>query len=331
LPTGGRATDIRSLRAFVEIVRSGGISRAAARMHIAQPALSRQVQKLEEELGTPLLRRHGRGVTATAPGLLLLDRAETLLRQFDSLPNEIRRGEEATTGHVVLGVPPAAGLVIAPAAVKLFQARFPHATLQVREGISSLLEEWLLDRRLDVAVLHNPPAMEDVTIRTVLRERMVLACPPSTAPGADAPLRFPELSRIPLILPSLPHANRRLVERAAAQHRVRLHLALEVDSVALTKAMVRGGLGSTILTLAGVSRELRAGELGMRAIHRPPLHSVIAIGTLASGRPGALLRAAETIVREVIATAVANGEWPGARLVDHPVRAEPAPNRPRTR
>jgi LysR family transcriptional regulator, nitrogen assimilation regulatory protein len=311
-------------------VRSGGISRAAARLHIAQPALSRQVQKLEEELGTTLLRRHGRGVTATAPGLLLLERSEFLLRQFDGLASEVRRGEQAVTGQVVLGVPPAAGLLIAPDAVKVFQQRFPQATLQLREGISTLLEEWLLDRRLDVAVLHNPPVLEDVMVQPVLRERMVLACPPGTE-GCEGPLRFAELGAVQLILPSLPHANRRLVERAAAQHRVRLHLALEVDSVALTKAMVRGGLGSTILTLAGVARELEAGELAVRAIQQPPLHSVVAIGTLRTDRPSALAEAAAGIVREVIAAAVASGAWPGARLVEHGVSSALVPGPPRTR
>ncbi len=302
------------MRSFVQVVRSGSISRAAARLNIAQPALSRQVQKLEEEVGLPLVQRHGRGVTATAAGNVLLDRAEALLRQFDKLEEAVRHPEQSVTGHVVLGVPPAAGLLIAPEAVKLFRQRYPNASLQIREGISSLLEEWLLDRRVDVAVLHNPPELDGIAIAPVLRERMVLAGAPSADPAAGLPIRLAELGSVPLILPSLPHANRRLVEQAAAQHRIRLHLALEVDSVPLTKAMVRGGLGFTILTLAGVSRELATGELTARPIHRPPLNSVIGIGHQRSGRTS-LVSGVAAVTREVIAALVGNGTWPGARLL----------------
>ncbi len=319
------------MRSFVQVVRSGSISRAAAQLNIAQPALSRQMQKLEDEIGLKLVRRHGRGVTATAAGGVLLDRAEALLRQFDQLSEEVRHAEQGVTGHVVLGVPPAAGLLIAPEAVKLFRQRYPNASLQIREGISSLLEEWLLDRRVDVAVLHNPPALDGIAIVSVLRERMVLAGPPSADPAAAQPVRLAELGGVQLILPSLPHANRRLVEQAAAQHRIRLHLALEVDSVPLTKAMVQGGLGSTILTLAGVARELATGQLSVRPIHRPPLHSVIAIGQQQSSR-GSLVSSTAAVTREVIGALVASGAWPGARLLGvaaHAVSPPPAPLRRR--
>ena len=179
---GRCVTDIRKLRSFVHVAWDGSITRAAERLHIAQPALSRQLHKLEEELGVALLVRHGRGVTLTQRGTLLLKRAEALIRQFEEIRHEILTSEGTYTGHVVIGVPPAAGLLIAPAVFKLFRARWPNATLQFREGVSSLLEEWLLDRRLDIAVLHNPPPMAEIDVTPVLHERMVLACLPSAAP-----------------------------------------------------------------------------------------------------------------------------------------------------
>jgi LysR family nitrogen assimilation transcriptional regulator len=314
-PNGRRATDIRELRTFVQVARTGSISRAAERLNIAQPALSRQVQKLERELGVPLLVRHGRGVTLTRAGALLLERAETLIHEFEQIPHDVRASEDAFTGHVVLGVPPAAGLLVAPAVYKLFRSRWPKAALQIREGISSLLEEWLLDRRLDVAVLHNPPPLDDIDIIPVLHERMVLACPPSAEPGADRPITFSDIGSVRLILPSAPHSNRRLVERAAIQHGTRLHLMLEVDSVPLTKAMVQSGVGSTILTYASVAPELAAGTLTVRPIHRPPLTSIIALGVPRDTQARWLRAELTGLVREVIAELVASGTWQGARLL----------------
>jgi LysR family nitrogen assimilation transcriptional regulator len=314
-PNGRRATDIRELRTFVQAARAGSISRAAERLNIAQPALSRQVHKLEQELGVPLLVRHGRGVTMTQAGALLLERAEALIRQMEQIPHDVRRSEDAFTGHVVLGVPPAAGLLVAPAAYKVFQSRWPNAALQIREGISSLLEEWLLDRRLDVAVLHNPPRLDDIDITPVLHERMVLACPPSQEPGADRPICFSDMGSVGLILPSAPHSNRRLVEQAAAQHGTRLHLTLEVDSVPLTKAMVQGGVGCTILTHASVAQEMAAGTLTVRPIHRPPLISTIALGSPRDTQASWLRSELTVLVRDVIGELVTSGVWQGARLL----------------
>jgi LysR family transcriptional regulator, nitrogen assimilation regulatory protein len=320
-PLWRRATDIRELRTFVQAARAGSISRAAEQLNIAQPALSRQMHRLEQELGVPLLVRHGREVTLTQAGALLLERAEVLIRQFEQIPHDVRTSEDNFTGHVVLGVPPAAGLLVAPAVYKLFRARWPNAALQIREGISSLLEEWLLDRRLDIAVLHNPPPLDDIEITPVLQERMVLACPPSTEPGADRPICFSDIGTVKLILPSAPHSNRRLVERAAAQHGTRLHLILDVDSVPLTKAMVQGGVGSTILTYASVAREQAAGTLTVRPIHRPPLMSIIALATPRDTQASWLQAELVGLVREVIAELVTSDAWQGARLLPaHPPR-----------
>ena len=310
-----RATDIRELRTFVQTARAGSISGAAERLNVAQPALSRQVHKLEQELGVRLLVRHGRGVSLTQAGARLLERAEALIQQFDQIPHQIGAADDSFAGHAVLGVPPAAGLLVAPAVFKLFQARWPTAALQIREGISSLLEEWLLDRRLDIAVLHNPPPLDGIEITPVLHERMVLACPPSSEPGADRPIRFADIGAVQLILPSAPHSNRRLVERAAAQHGTLLHLKLEVDSVPLTKAMVQGGVGCTILTYASVAREQAAGAMTVRPIHRPPLMSTIALGTPRDTKASWFQAELVTLVRDVIGELVASGAWPGARLL----------------
>jgi LysR family nitrogen assimilation transcriptional regulator len=164
-------------------------------------------------------------------------------------------------------------------------------------------------------VLHNPPPLDDIDITPVLHERMVLAGPPSNEPGADRPICFSDIGAVKLILPSSPHSNRRLVERAAAQHGTRLHLTLEVDSVPLTKAMVQSGVGCTILTYASVAREQAAGTMTVRHIHRPPLMSTIALGTPKDAKASWLRAELIGLVRDVIAELVVSGAWPGARLV----------------
>ena len=249
----------------------------------------------------------------TRAGSLLLVRAEALLAEFGRIAPAVRAAEDTVTGHVTLGVPPTAGLMIAPAVFRAFREQWPAATLQIREGISSFLEEWLLDGRLDVAVLHNPPPLAGVDIAQVIQERMVVVH--AGGGEARAPIRFRDVGTIPLILPSMPHSNRRLVERAALQHGTRLHVVIEVDSIPLTKAMVAGGFGATLLTRAGVSKEVAADELSAQPIDNPPLLSTVAIASVSADRPRWLVGALAELVTDEVTHLVHRGAWPGARLV----------------
>lgn len=311
--------DIRELRYFVQVARVGSFNRAAAQLNIAQPALSRQLKKLEDELNVTLLVRNGRGVELTEAGSILLAQAESLLAQFEQTAKLVSGKEEKFAGHVVIGLPPTCGLLIGPEIFERFRQRWPSATLILREGISSSLEEWLMDRRLDVAVMHNPLPLEGIDIEPLLHERMVVAH--AAEEDGDAPekrgIRFKDLGDTPLILPALPHSNRRLVERAAAQHGVRLNVIAEVDSVRFTKALVKRGFGQTIQTWAGVVDDVRTGELGARMIDRPALMSTLSLGMPREAKSAWLTMETSRMLRDVIAGLIARGEWIGARLAGH--------------
>jgi LysR family nitrogen assimilation transcriptional regulator len=308
--------DIRELRYFVHVARAGSFSRAASRLNVAQPALSRQLKKLEDELGVQLLNRHGRGVEITEVGALLLSEAEDLIERLSRTLDLVKGGQQVFTGHITIGLAPTSGLLIAPEIYRAFNARWPHATLTLREGITSLLEEWLLDRRIDIAVLHNPSPLDTIELRPILHENMVLAFAPGDPLAAASGIRFADLATIPLILPSLPHSNRRLLERAAAQHDVRLNVALEVDSVPMIKSMVKRGIGASVQTYAGVALDVARGELVARPIERPPLVSTICIGMPQEARAAWLSLEVARLLEACIADLVTRGDWSGARLVE---------------
>ncbi|MCK1395725.1 LysR family transcriptional regulator [Bradyrhizobium sp. 1] len=308
--------DIRGLRYFVHVARAGSFSRAATELHIAQPALSRQIKKLEDELGTQLLLRHGRGVTITDAGAVLLTDAEHVIDRLAQTLDVLKKGHQSFAGQVTIGVPPTSGLLIVPRMVAALRERWPHATLAIREGISSFLEEWLVDRRIDVAVLHNPSPLGGIHMTPVLKERMVLACAPHHPAASRRGIRLQDIAQIPLILPSLPHSNRRLIEGAATRHNIRLKLALEVDSIPLIKAMVKSGDGATIQTLAGVAAEAARGELVTRAIERPPLTSTIWIAMPHEAHASWLTLEVARLLKASIAQLVTEKIWVGARLAE---------------
>jgi LysR family nitrogen assimilation transcriptional regulator len=308
--------ELKELRNFMRVAHAGSVSRAAQELRVAQPALSRQIKKLEHELGTPLFSRHGRGMRLSAAGARLLERAEAIAQLVHQTHEEIREDRSPARGRLVLGVPPAAGRLIVPYFVERFRAAWPDTTLHMREGVASSLQEWLLEKRIDLALLHNPPHLEAFEIEPVLTERMYVIGPPKHrlkgAPHAKT-FRIRDLGTLPLILPNGAHANRRLVESAALEHGLRLRVMIEADSVAFAKAMVERGLGYTILTYAAVQDELARGQLTVYPIARPNLPVRVCIVTPRGELPK-LTEDARELLRDVCRSLVRNRGWTGATL-----------------
>jgi LysR family nitrogen assimilation transcriptional regulator len=308
--------ELKELRNFMRVAHAGSVSRAAQDLRLAQPALSRQIRKLEHELGVPLFSRHGRGMRLSAAGARLLERAEAIAQLVHDTREQIRDDRSPARGRLVLGVPPAAGRLLVPHFAERFRAAWPETTLHMREGVASSLQEWLLERRIDLALMHNPPHLEAFDIAPLLTERMFVVGPPghrAKERTCARSFRIRDLGALPLILPNGAHANRRLVENAALEHGLRLRVMVEADSVAFAKAMVEHGLGYTILTYAAVQDELARGALTIYPIVRPHLSVRVGIVTPRGDLP-ALTRDAREMLREVCRSLVRRHRWARATL-----------------
>lgn len=290
------------------MARAGSFSRAASELYIAQPALSRQIAKLEEEIGVPLLIRYGRGVRLTAAGARLLERAEMITHMVNETGEQVRASADEEGGHLAVGLPPTIGALIGADLIKDFRARWPRVTLHLREGLSSSLQEWVLDRRVDLAVVYNQPLLDAFDVRPLFSEPMIMIGP-AGAPARKRSYHIRDLADVPLILPGLPHSNRRLVEQAAIQHGVRLRVEIEVDSVALTKQLVKAGQGYSILTHVAIKDEVSRGDVIAYNIERPSIRSTVAVTTLRENRPSRLVDAWSTMLQEKLQSLIASEAW----------------------
>lgn len=298
----------------MHIARVGSFSRAAAEMYVAQPALSRQIAKLEEELGTTLFVRHGRGVRLTSGGAQLLERAEMILNFVTQTGEHVRASSDRLSGHIGVGLPPAVGIWVSVPIVETFRECWPGVELHLREGLSSSLQEWLLDRRVDVAVIYNQPLLEALDVRPLCSEPMVIVGPPDDPVAGrrgGRPLRIRDLAELPLIAPGFPHADRRILEQAAVQHGVHLRIILEVDSVTLTKTLVARGLGYSLLTFTAVKDEVARGELRAIPVERPAIRSVVSLATLREQRASRLVRMMSDVVQKQVRHLALEGAWKG--------------------
>jgi LysR family nitrogen assimilation transcriptional regulator len=309
-----RPFDLRELRYFHSVARTGNFGRSARELNISQPAISHQVRKLEEGLGTQLLVRHGRGVMLTPAGACLRDRLETIMQLLAS-PLDEDAAAVAIPGTVSLAVPAEAGPLLAAPLAREFRVRWPDVALDIREGSGSELEEWVLHRRVDIAVVQDPPVLPELEVLPILTESLGLVASVQSRMAEDhGPLRLRDLMGEPLILPGPQHWIRRRVDSAAQQHAIRLVPTMQVSSVASTKVMVRNGIGCTILPLTAVHDEVARGALVFRPISHPPLTYTCALAFRRQAT-NAVVAEFAGIAREAMTALVDSGAWPGAQII----------------
>jgi LysR family nitrogen assimilation transcriptional regulator len=310
-----RALELRELRYFHSVARTGNFGRAARELNITQPSVTHQVQKLEEELGTQLLIRHGRGVTLTQAGSCLMDRIDQIMHLLNA-PLEQAQAPEQTTGTVSVGLPAESAPLLVPPLIEQCRALWPNVTLAIREGTSASLEEWVMDRRVDVALVQDPPALDDLDIEPVVEERLGLVSgvrrPLLNATG---PIRLRQLGGLSLILPHPRHWIRRRVEIAAFRRGLTLGRIQQVDSVALTKEMVRSGLGCTVLPYATVQDEIGRGSLAFHPFGQEPLFTVHAIACRKSAGPAPFITEFRRFLRIALVDLAQSGAWAGATVI----------------
>jgi LysR family transcriptional regulator, nitrogen assimilation regulatory protein len=313
-----KALGVRELRYFLSVAQTGNLSRAAQILNVSQPAISLQLRKLEDGLGTQLLLRHGRGVTLTAAGACLRDRLHTVLQLLASPLDD--SDSEPPPATVSLAVPgEAAAPLVAPLA-RMFRERWPEITLDIREGCGGELEAWLSQRHVDLALLPDRPALSELEVFPLLTDALGLVVPVhSQLAGDTRPLSLRELGAESLILPGRQHWLRRRLDHAAQRQGMQLRPMLQVDSAALCKMMVRAGLGCTVLPLTAVQNEVSRGALAFRPVGHPPLTCthVVAFHRAAANTLVAPLAA---MACEAITSLAENGAWPGAELIRPDVR-----------
>ena len=310
--------ELRELRYFAAAARSGNLARAAQALNVTVSAVSQQLRKLEGELGTALLVRHGRGVTTTQAGIRLLERVDAVVRLLNAPlgPDEPRA---APGGTLSLAVPAElAGALVMPVLTAL-RERLPEVTPVVKESVDGVADSWLLAGQVDLAILADPSELEELHIERALTERIgVVAAPHTSLAGSTRPLRLRDLDSLPLILPGKRHWLRRLLARTAFQRGARCEPAFEVDGLAVTKEMVRRGLGYAVLPASAVREEEARGALVFRPLDQPTLTATYAVAC-AQEAP-ALVRHAATAVCGALHTLAVSGTWPGAQ----PARAPAA-------
>lgn len=302
--------DLRQLRHFQQVVRSGSISAAGSVLNIAQPALSRQMRALEEELGVALLFRTGRGVLPTAAGTLLFQESGRLTDAANQLYQRIRSLSASLIGEATVGISPTTGRSLSAALAHRVQREYPGLRLRITESFSGTLLEWLLTGRIDAAILYHIPAEGLVRSEIVATEQLSLigsAQAPAFPEGAS--VETAQLQGLPLILPTQQHGLRKMLDQRAKAHGIKLNPIFELDSLDATISLVRNDLGMTILPQSAVRSEESAGTLRSWQIGTPPLIRPLVVATAAQRAESIDLGDLAMLLKSTIQTHAGEVDW----------------------
>ncbi|MBB4003410.1 LysR substrate-binding domain-containing protein [Aurantimonas endophytica] len=299
-----------TLSYFVQVTELGSFSRAAASLGLTQPALSRQVRKLESELRTELFYRHGRGIALTPSGRKLYAAVKPLLEALADIREAIQEDSERMTGTVTIGLPPSLCATLGAPLDERFRWRYPDAVLRTREGFSGILMEWIEAGRLDLAILYDARRGRSMHVAPLLEEYLYLIQPP--APNGDSsPLAIDALDQFEFVLPGPENGLRRVVDAAVRQAGVVLQIKAEMDSVAALKQLVLNGHGATILPFGAVHQEVEAGRLVARRISSPAMQAKLITATPLNQPVSRVTRAVLSLVHECVEELVRAGKIDG--------------------
>ncbi len=250
--------DLRSLRYFIAVVDAGSLSKAAALLHIAQPALTAQIKKLEAELGAQLLERSHVGVTPTPVGLQLVQDARKLLADAAAIRERIQLDAVGPEGSVTLAVPLLlVSLLVGPLLVRLKQA-YPRIRVYVLDDSSLMVQKAMVDGRADLGVLVDAPRVQGLVCRALAEESIFLSgldpegrVPTETIAGRRV-VRFEAAAALPLVLQSRRFTIRQSVERIAAERGHSLNVVHEHDSTHVIRSLHIAGAGFTFTPASSV-------------------------------------------------------------------------------
>jgi LysR family transcriptional regulator, regulatory protein for tcuABC len=319
--------DMRQLRYFVQIVESGSLAKASRQLFIAQPALSQQMARLEDEVGKPLLVRSSRGVTATDNGEALYHHAKFMLRQLDQAMAVARQETAVAAGRVALGLAPTTVARLGVPLLQHLRARYPALRLNVIEGLSGHLEHMTRVGQLDLAILFSPAAASELSVQPLLEEELFVILPAGSplVPAGKTSLTLVEVAALPLILPSPGHGLRRRIGLEFERVGVPLDAVADIDSLPLLMHCLAQGLGATIKPMAAVHalddrperwRCLRVADASMSRTNY-----LYALPPLKLSPAAAVVR---DEIRAVTQQLISSGEWQGVQYLP-PLPAADAP------
>lgn len=253
--------DLTILRYFDAVYRTGSIRLASAELHVAPSALSRQLLKLEDSLGTPLFERWARGVRPTDAGKVYASFVRNTLLDQERLHTELDALRGSRRGHVkILSTEGIVADLIMPA-ITAFSRDFPHVTFELSLTGADHVTEGILRGVADVGVAFNAQPHTQLSFELRIPDPVYAAMAPDHPLARHASLSLEDLAAHPVALPALTFGIRRLIDGECKSGKINLTVGMTSNSIEALRTWARSGIGLTFLPGLAIRTDLTAGRL----------------------------------------------------------------------
>lgn len=246
--------EFHQLRYVCAIAETGSFSRAAERCQVAQPSLSQQVQKLEDDLGTRLFDRLGRSVRITEAGRAFLPHARSILHQMEAARSSVANKSKDVSGSVAVGVIPTIAPYLMPRYTASFAEKYPEAKLRIVEETTSVLVENLRSLSIDFAVLALPLRHKDMELMPLLTEPLFAVLPKDHPRAHAKSLSLKDLRGESFVMLRDGHCFRDLSISACSRARMTPRIAFESGQFSSLFGMVAAGVGVSLVPNMAIDR-----------------------------------------------------------------------------
>lgn len=246
--------EIHQLRYFCAVAKAGSFTRAAEREHVAQPSLSQQVRKLEDELGARLFDRLGRTVRLTSFGQTFLLRAEAILRELSDAKQEIEEMAGMERGKIVVGAIPTIAPYFLPNRLASFALKFPSVQVSVVEDVTAVLLERLQEATIDMALIALPVPGDHFVCQELLREPLYLVVPRNHRLASKPRAHLKQIESDSFLLLKEGHCFRENTLSACGRARLEPNVIFESGQFATILAMVAANTGVSVVPEMAVEK-----------------------------------------------------------------------------
>ncbi|MGG1949214.1 LysR substrate-binding domain-containing protein [Trinickia sp. NRRL B-1857] len=247
------AIDLRLMRSFLAVARAGSVTRAAAELHLTQPALSQHLRELTALMGVALIDRVGRGIALTHAGERLFARLDPLLAQIDLVLTDAVDESRTVHGSLRIGAIETYARALVVPAIASVLTRHPQLRVSVRELPAAVIDRALSDNELDIGVAFSHLSSADIDQRTLFEETLGLAWLASSA-GRKRPVSLQTVARRPLALLNGDFAMRRQIDTVFAKANIALDVRVETANVDSLMRLAENGQHATIASRLALPR-----------------------------------------------------------------------------
>jgi LysR family hydrogen peroxide-inducible transcriptional activator len=266
--------ELHRLRYFLAAAEAGSVSRAAERCHVAQPSLSQQIRKLEEDLGVVLFDRLGRGIALTDAGRALLPRARQILAGVREAETNLRREIDEGHGVVAIGAIPTMAPYVLPPAIARLRQSLPACEVRITEQLTEHLIEALVENRLDCAVVSTPLDHDLIEIEVVAQEDLLVVVSKHHPLAAAGHVDLATLHGEAAVTLEDMHCLGRQIQGFCSSRRVAPRITCSTAQLGTVFDLVATGLGVSVVPEMATVRARRRSLAFLRVKPRPLVRQI---------------------------------------------------------